>query len=310
MDKNKRRSLATLDSHTKDLGDGTVEVIVSTEAVDRHGEKISMKGLDLSKYNGTVLLGHDYNGLPIGKSVYLKKTKDGKLISRTKFATDQYPLADTVYKLVRDGYMPDVSIGFIPKEYDPETDTWTKAEMIEYSHVTIGANPDAKVTGKALAEIGLKPDEFEAQIKSFEKLAKAKQAEEAEAATGADEMVIEDETVDEGDVRVTEPQPGAPAPDVTPGGVNDNTPVDEPKPSGDAADTEDGSSQTKQLKAILKTLEETLPEAKALIAKLEGTGASGLTPKKRKLVLVNAKSTGRKLDKLAEAFIAASKKSN
>jgi HK97 family phage prohead protease len=167
-----KKTVASIDhAQTKDLGDGVVEVIVSTNNLDRHGEILDIKGLDLSKYNGIVLLNHDYGSLPIGKSVMLKKkTVDGvqQLISQTKFAVDQYDLAATVYKLVRDGFMSDVSIGFIAKDYEVNENgdfVWTKSEMIEYSHVTVGANADAKVTAKALEKIGVSEDEFQTEIK-------------------------------------------------------------------------------------------------------------------------------------------------
>jgi HK97 family phage prohead protease len=155
--------------HTKDLGEGSVEVVVSTNSMDRHGEKLSIDGLDTSKYNGVVLLNHDYGSLPIGKSMSLRKIRQGDgevLVSETKFAVDQYPLARTVYQLVRDGFMPDVSIGFIAKEWDETSNTWTKAEMIEYSHVTVGANADATVLGKALERIGKSQADFDEELKA------------------------------------------------------------------------------------------------------------------------------------------------
>lgn len=161
-------------TQTKDLGEGVVEVIVSTNNEDRHLEILDIKSLDVSKYNGIVLLNHQYGALPIGKSILLKKrTKDGvqQLISQTQFAIKEYPLAETVYKLVVGGYMPDVSIGFIGREYkynaDTDEFTWINCEMIEYSHVTVGANPDAKVTKKALGEIGVTEEQFDGQVRSF-----------------------------------------------------------------------------------------------------------------------------------------------
>lgn len=177
-------------ARTKDLGNGIVEAVVSTNSLDRHGERLSIKGLDIKQYNGVVLLNHDYGSLPIGKSTYLKKKVDGnseQLISRTEFAVDQYPLAETVYKLVKDGFMPDVSIGFIPKDWDEETLTWTKSEMVEYSHVTVGANRDAKVTSKGLESIGVTEDEFEEEVIDFMKKNGESQL----------KMVTPDETVEE-----------------------------------------------------------------------------------------------------------------
>jgi len=169
----KKYTTATIDNaQTKDLGHGVVEVIVSTESIDRHGETVSIKGLDTKNYNGSVFLNHDYNQLPIGKSIALRKSVvDGKpaLISRTQFAVNEYPIANTVYKLVSGGYMPDVSIGFIPKEWDEGSQTWTKSSMIEYSHVGIGANIDAKVMGKALNAVGVTEKQLQEQMDNFAK---------------------------------------------------------------------------------------------------------------------------------------------
>lgn len=170
-----RKNLSTAidQAETKDLGEGVVEVIVSTNVEDRHGEILDIKSLDLTKYNGIVLLNHQYGSLPIGKSIMLKKrNKDGvqQLISQTQFAIKEYPVAATVYELVKGGYMPDVSIGFIGREYKYNVDTdefiWINCEMIEYSHVTVGANPEAKVTSKSLESIGVSEKKFEEQIRA------------------------------------------------------------------------------------------------------------------------------------------------
>ena len=77
-----------LTTKTKDLGHGIVEVIVSTNAKDRHGEILDIKGLDTKKYSGVVFVNHNYEQLPIGKSLGLTKKADGKLVSKTQFAVD------------------------------------------------------------------------------------------------------------------------------------------------------------------------------------------------------------------------------
>lgn len=167
---NIRRAPATLDnSQTKALDAGVIEVVVATNTRDRHGEILDINGLNTKSYSGVVLWGHDYFSFPIGKSLSLRKTKDGQLISRAQLAVDEYDFAETAYNLIKGGYITDASIGFIPQEYSPETDTWVKSEMVEYSLVSIGANPDAKISKKALEAVGLTKDIFEQQVRDMYK---------------------------------------------------------------------------------------------------------------------------------------------
>lgn len=132
-----------------DLGDGVVDVVVSTESVDRDGEVLSIKGLDTKNFqsNPVVLLHHDYHDFPIGKAVKLTKTKDGQLTARVQFAIDEYDKAHTAYKLAKGGYFSGVSIGFIPKEM--QDNVFTKSEMLEFSFVTVPANPEALMQAKS-----------------------------------------------------------------------------------------------------------------------------------------------------------------
>lgn len=145
-------------SKTKELGHGVLEVIVSSGALDRHGEKINLAGINTKHYNGTVLYGHDYEGLPIGKTLKLWKDKAADVLrAKLQLAVDEYPFAKTVYDLVRGGYLTDVSIGGLVEGYDDESSTITGLEMLEFSIVPIGANRDAKIVAasisKSVAEI-------------------------------------------------------------------------------------------------------------------------------------------------------------
>lgn len=140
----------------KALNYGEVEVIVSNSGLDRHGESITMEGIDLKqiKRNPVVLWAHEYTSLPIGKITKLWK-KDGNLYARIALATEEYDFASTVYKLILAGVISAVSIGGIVKEFgtkDGKTDYYTiaKLEMIELSVVPVGAHPDALVQSKSI----------------------------------------------------------------------------------------------------------------------------------------------------------------
>ena len=152
----KKLSLSIEATKTKDLGYGQVEVIVSTGSKDRHNEVINPDGIDLKSYNGTVLYGHDYEGLPIGKATKVWKDKATKTLrARMQFAVEEYPFAKTVYNLVKGGYLTDVSIGGIVKKWNEDYTTIEEMEMIEFSVVPIGANRDAKIV---MAGVGMTVD--------------------------------------------------------------------------------------------------------------------------------------------------------
>lgn len=141
-----------------DLGDGEIEVIVASEDVDRDGEILDLKGLDIKRYmkNPIVLWAHDYSQPPIAKTVELVKEEAGKLRAKVKFAVAQYPFAKLIYELVKDGFQNASSIGFIPKEgeFDEAKNAFrfTKSEMLEFSMVPVPANPFALVTAKGYSK--------------------------------------------------------------------------------------------------------------------------------------------------------------
>lgn len=138
---------------TKDLGNGVVEVIVSTGSVDRHMEKIEVAGVDLKafKKNPIVLYGHDYASLPIGKATSIKKVND-QIVAKVQFATEEYAFAKTVYDLIKGGYINDVSIGGIVQQWNQDYTVIEKMEMVEFSVVNIGANRDAKIIQRSLGK--------------------------------------------------------------------------------------------------------------------------------------------------------------
>lgn len=140
----------------KSLPYGQVEVIVSSSALDRHGETIQVSGINTKRFmeNPVVLWAHDYESLPIGKVVKAWKS-EGKLMARIQFMTDILPFADVVYQLILAGAINAVSIGGIVQEYGEskgkmDYSNITKMEMIELSVVPVGANPEALITSKSI----------------------------------------------------------------------------------------------------------------------------------------------------------------
>lgn len=147
---------------TKDLGEGVIEATISTSSVDHHGEIINQEGIDTSKYHGTVLYGHDYQGLPIGKTLNFKNFKN-KMTARFQLAVKEYPFAQTIYDLIKGGYLTDVSIGGIVEQWSEDYRTIERMVMKEFSVVPIGANPDAMITAKAFGEKSVEQVEREYQ---------------------------------------------------------------------------------------------------------------------------------------------------
>ena len=146
-------SLGLDNSLTKDLGDGVLETVVTTTALDRHNESISSAGVNTDSYmaNPVVLYGHDYASLPIGKAISLTKT-DNSVTARFQLAVNEYPFAKTVYDLIKGGYLNAVSIGGVVREWSEDMRTILKMDMVEFSVVPVPANPEAIITGRSFEE--------------------------------------------------------------------------------------------------------------------------------------------------------------
>jgi HK97 family phage prohead protease len=129
----------------------------STSSADRVGDVIVQDGIDLTQYrkNPVVLWGHDHDR-PIARCVDIA-VAGGKLM-----ATAQFPPAgadsdsDRVYGKIRAGIVNSVSVGFIPKEFEPVDRRdpgsgyrFTKSELLEFSFVAVPMNADAVVIGRA-----------------------------------------------------------------------------------------------------------------------------------------------------------------
>lgn len=125
---------------------GTFEVVITTENIDRYQEIIKLDGWDTANYmkNPVVLWGHDSRSIPIGITTNIE-VRDGKMIARGKFApASANPFAQQIRALYDLGMMRATSVGFIEKER--EGNIITKAELLEFSFVSIPANPYALST--------------------------------------------------------------------------------------------------------------------------------------------------------------------
>lgn len=138
-----------------DTEEKTAEFVISTESIDRHGTVFKMDGWDLSVYerNPIVCYNHDSSGSNpdtiIGTSeVY----KDGNsLIGKVRFEEGN-PLAEKICNKIEKGILKMASVGARVHDYrwgnpdegeDSGTIYFTRQELLEWSVVSVGSNPDA-----------------------------------------------------------------------------------------------------------------------------------------------------------------------
>lgn len=144
------KSYGLIEKATK-LSEGEVEFVVSTNALDAHGERINVDGINFKEYkkNPVVLWGHDGFNLPIAKTSKIWK-ENGRLMARAMFdMADDFPRK--VYRKIKDGYLNAVSIGGMVEEWAEDGLTINKMNMKEFSVVSIPANPEALATAKQLS---------------------------------------------------------------------------------------------------------------------------------------------------------------
>jgi HK97 family phage prohead protease len=146
----------------------TAEFVISTEAVDTYGTVFKSSGWDLTRYqkNPIVAYGHrtwsDNPDMIIGTSEV--RIEDGQLIGKVTFeAEDVNPTAETIWRKVQAGTLRMASVGANVLEWrwgdttlgeDKENIYFTRIELLEWSIVPIGSNPDAHVReAKTIEEI-------------------------------------------------------------------------------------------------------------------------------------------------------------
>lgn len=159
-----------LDSATvKAQADGVFEAIITTNAIDRQQETIETNGVDITNYmkNPVVLYGHDYQGLPIGKTLKLTQMAN-KIKAQFQLAVEEYPFAATVGALIKGGYLNAVSIGGIVRQWSEDYTKILKMDMAEYSVVPVPANAQALITTRSIEQAtGKSVDTVKAEYQDF-----------------------------------------------------------------------------------------------------------------------------------------------
>lgn len=132
--------------------------VLSDATVDRMGDTIEPGGWDLRWFrkNPIALFGHD-SGFPIGKWADVR-VEGGKLLGRLTLAAEGTSARiDEIRRLVEQGVLRAVSVGFKPLEAEPKdkaqpwgAQTYKRQELLETSLVSVPANPAALALAKSL----------------------------------------------------------------------------------------------------------------------------------------------------------------
>jgi HK97 family phage prohead protease len=129
----------------------TIKFLISTDTIDRDGDSIDPKGWDLDNYKRSpvVLWSHDYSQPPVAKATSIEQTANGLAAVAEFPAKGVYPFADTVYELLKGGFLSASSVGFRPIDGAPAEGrkgmNYSKQELLEFSVVPVPANPEALV---------------------------------------------------------------------------------------------------------------------------------------------------------------------
>lgn len=150
---------------------GTVEFVASDETLDCYLEIVRVAGWRFTHFqkNAPFVDSHDYSSITklLGQVVDWRVEKN-QLVETVKYSREPGTLAEWAFKMVRDGFLKAVSVGFVPVrmaskydsqqgdflnviadlKLDPQTAARLRAvyleqEQIELSQCVIGANPNA-----------------------------------------------------------------------------------------------------------------------------------------------------------------------
>lgn len=131
-----------------------LDFTISTSAVDRERDTLDAAGWQLDAYRRSpvVLWAHDYSSLPVARAVEISTTP-GALVARAEFVPREvYPFADTVYQMLKGGFLSATSVGFRPLTFvwneERRGCDFATQELLEFSIVPVPANPEALIMAR------------------------------------------------------------------------------------------------------------------------------------------------------------------
>lgn len=138
-----------------DVQTRTLRFTISTSGVDRDNDVVTAGGWDLKNYlkSPVVLWAHQYDQLPVGKATNVRVDGD-RLKADVEFVDPEtYPFAETVFRMLKGGFLGGTSVGFRPKTFKfnekRQGFDFAEQELLEFSVVPIPANPDALLDARA-----------------------------------------------------------------------------------------------------------------------------------------------------------------
>lgn len=138
-------------------GEG-LNFILSTPAIDRHGDTVAQTGWKLENYrkNPVVLFGHDQQSPPVGRAPNILLEGDVLVAKGVQFTPkDLNPFGYMIGEMYRQKFMNAVSVGFLPSKWKENEDRgglamdFEEQELLEFSAVPVPANPEALQAAKA-----------------------------------------------------------------------------------------------------------------------------------------------------------------
>ena len=154
--------------------------IVTDDSIDKDKEVVDPKGVDWTTFrkNPVVTLQHAYYLPPVGKSLWQKQVKNSwkaktQYINRPEnHPSEKEWIPDTIWHMIKEGYMPAKSVGFLPlKGHSPTQEDISKdvnmhgvkfiydsIKVFEYAACYIGSNDNALVEDVAKGVIKMPSD--------------------------------------------------------------------------------------------------------------------------------------------------------
>lgn len=132
----------------------SIEYVCSTEDVDSYGT-VLRQNWDLTRYNKNpvVLFAHKCDRIPVGRAVNVR-VDNKQLLAKVIFATEEECKgAEDVWRAVKNGYMPGISVGFDWRTYrfekinGVEVLVFDQNELRELSLCPVPSNPNALARG-------------------------------------------------------------------------------------------------------------------------------------------------------------------
>lgn len=162
-----------LSTEITQLAERSMVFIISTGDKDRDNDTISPAGWELDNYRRSpvVLWAHDSSQPPIAKAVQVWTDARG-LVAQVQFPPrGLYEFADLICDMCKGGFLNSTSVGFLVKEAKPNRvggKDITKAELLEFSIVSIPSNPNAlaqrSVDGAAIQKWVSSKEEIEIDV--------------------------------------------------------------------------------------------------------------------------------------------------